>query len=517
MQDNTVAVTQALLQIMGKRVDTATLEDVLVSAPTYPSLASVYDALETLGVTSEALEADPQRFSELSIPHLAHLKNNSVALVKRVDRAEVSFDDGSGKLQNVPLERYLRMWTGIVLVPTGIKESAYVPPSGSPRFSAVIVGASVLSLMALFCILEWPRNALFLISPLLCKLAGLTVCWFLFLEDQGFDSPASRFCRRGAKVSCKSVLSSAAAMFGPLSMVDIGVGYFAGGLLALLLAPLAAGGESAVGFALKWANLLVLPYTVFSIGYQGLRLRQWCPLCLFVQLVLWLEAVALLAVPIWTRPTLSSGALAVMTLIPLPLLTWLLLKPILQNSLKLRGIRIRHERLVRHPAVIRALIMEEEEVSLSAVPMQIVFGGGATRETVTIYTDLSCFHCATRHRELEKVIERRSNPLRIVVRLLGPMEEDPRALSVLNRIAELLAGNRTDAAHSLLSRWFSGKMKDAETSASALSPQAEEILRLHREMDKNPPFHLVPAIFFAGRPWPEHLPLSSLIYLENEE
>ena len=70
-------------------------------------------------------------------------------------------------------------------------------------------------------------------------------------------------------------------------MAEIGLIYFSGCLLAML--PAAIGNTSPNLFIIALLNLFTLPYTLFSIIYQGFIIRSWCLLCLSVMAIFWIE------------------------------------------------------------------------------------------------------------------------------------------------------------------------------------------------------------------------------------
>src|SRR6202000_2271777 len=88
------------------------------------------------------------------------------------------------------------------------------------------------------------------------------------------------------------VLQSKASHIGGISWSAIGFTYFTGSLLFQLF----AGMINPVALSLlAWINLAALPYVLFSVFYQWRVARQWCVLCLSVQVLLVLQFVTALA------------------------------------------------------------------------------------------------------------------------------------------------------------------------------------------------------------------------------
>lgn len=123
---------------------------------------------------------------------------------------------------------------------------------------------------------------------LLLKVTGLLASFVLVLGT--LDAPVfKRFCPRNPIFDCKRVIDSPAGMvFGLVHTADLGVLYFAGTLLVLLISAFSPGFYY-LALYLGLLNLLTLPYTIFSVAYQVFRMKRGCALCLIVQAVFWLE------------------------------------------------------------------------------------------------------------------------------------------------------------------------------------------------------------------------------------
>jgi hypothetical protein len=74
--------------------------------------------------------------------------------------------------------------------------------------------------------------------------------------------------------------SEAAKLWGIFGWSEIGLGYFAANVIILLFLP------HLITYSVI-INILTLPFTVWSVWYQKVKARQWCSLCLIVQILLW--------------------------------------------------------------------------------------------------------------------------------------------------------------------------------------------------------------------------------------
>jgi uncharacterized membrane protein len=198
----------------------------------------------------------------------------------------------------------------------------------------VLAGVTVLLLTT--CILCWLKggNQRMAIPIILYKTMGLAASIFLVLGELGhkiFD----RVCIHGDHLDCYAVMNSPAAkLMGRIPMADLGVLYFSGGIILI--------GFSVVNpyffdqiFLLSILNLLTLPYTFFSVTYQGFIIKKWCPLCLIVQLTFWLEFFYFFSFLTAGVPRFRvEDFLPLVWSFGLPTLLWLLFRPILKKSIQ---------------------------------------------------------------------------------------------------------------------------------------------------------------------------------------
>jgi len=123
---------------------------------------------------------------------------------------------------------------------------------------------------------------------LLLKVVGLIASWVLLLGTLRVPF-FKRFCPISPYFDCRRVIDSPAGkIFGVIHTADLGVLYFGGSLLVLMFTAFSPDFYFHV-VLLGGLNLLTLPYTLFSVLYQAVKVRKWCALCLIVQAVFWME------------------------------------------------------------------------------------------------------------------------------------------------------------------------------------------------------------------------------------
>jgi len=169
---------------------------------------------------------------------------------------------------------------------------------------------------------------------LLLKVVGLLASFVLVLGT--VDAPVfRRFCPRNPWFDCKRVIDSPAGMvLGLVHTADLGVLYFSGTLLVLLISAFTPGFYYQALY-LGLFNLFTLPYTLFSVAYQAFRMRRGCALCLIVQAVFWLEFWQFYPFVFGTRMAFAFDLSALHPLIiglGLPAALWPLLRHLLEKA-----------------------------------------------------------------------------------------------------------------------------------------------------------------------------------------
>ncbi|MCK4835769.1 MAG: vitamin K epoxide reductase family protein [Candidatus Aminicenantes bacterium] len=198
----------------------------------------------------------------------------------------------------------------------------------------VLAGFCVLFLATI--ILYWIKGDNYRLSIILLmfKIIGLGTSILLVLGELGHPI-FKKICIKGEKIDCYAVMESPAAkVLGLIPMADLGVLYFSGGIILIAFSGVNSQFFKQI-FLLALLNLMTLPYTLFSVGYQALAVKKWCELCLIVQLTFWLEFLQF-------YKFLSAGfpGFTIEDFFPftwsfgLPLLVWLVFRPALQKSIR---------------------------------------------------------------------------------------------------------------------------------------------------------------------------------------
>ena len=171
---------------------------------------------------------------------------------------------------------------------------------------------------------------------------------------------------------------------------------------------------------LSLINLTALPFILFSVFYQAAIIRQWCKLCIAVQLILLLEfitgniteTISLSDFTAWT--SVLPGFL-------LPLSLWMMIRQSILNSGRFEDIRIKYERIKNNPHAFKARLSREKAVALpDDIPYAVSFGPAEAAVTVTMVSHPQCSMCALTHQYLHELTEQFPETLRYLVLFYCP-------------------------------------------------------------------------------------------------
>lgn len=519
--DNTSDILYKLLRNLNAKVTRETVRETMLQHPDFPSLLAMSEVLSCWNIDNAALQLNTvEQLREIPLPFVAQLKKKGgwYVLVDQVNEQYIRYTDSElGPLTLSPQE-FEKRWTGIVLLAeTDVQsgeadyQSKRIREQLANWRGGFILGAAII-LIAIALITKGQNYSATEWLLFFTKTCGLLIAGMLTAKQLGAKNGLTdRVCRINDKTSCENVLNSPGAkLWGWLNWSDLGLLYFAGGLVTLIF----AGSQPGV---LPLLNNIALPamlYVGYSVYYQAYRIRQWCTLCLAVQLVLIVEG--LFALTHFTTPAVSIGPyLALLFGFLLPSFAWVIAKPLLTN--RIQGRRDHEELLAlkRDPAIFKALLLQQPKAPPIIADLQAIVSGEFDAGCkITIVTDPYCNSCSKAHRELEQ-LALNDQDVSITTIFSTSSNSSPATKVATHLLA--LAGQGTLAAEALAD-WYGQKNKDYDDWASRF-PSTTHPLDLvavcedHRKWCSDANIMVTPTIYINGYQMPENYKLESLPWL----
>lgn len=265
MRNEMIAPLHQWLKDLSVAVPASYLQHKLYSHPEYPSLASITDLLDDLGIENGAYVVNKHDWDDLPLPFLAHLNGQQAKLVivRKGDKAALG---EGGKLQD---------WHGIGVFaekPVNWKNEEvdhYVQQQQKKNRFRIL---SITLLLISSVLVLYPSFHATSLLLLLSGFAGLALSVMIVQKELGFRNVVTeKLCSLQGDEGCDAVISSKGSKIGgSFNWSDAGIIYFASYILLLLSNhPL-----------LPVFSAMAIPFIFFSLYYQGKVIGKWCTLCL---------------------------------------------------------------------------------------------------------------------------------------------------------------------------------------------------------------------------------------------
>jgi len=495
------------------------------------SLLAVQDILDSYGIESAGVRLGNYQYRDFETPFVSvlqreHWPHPALTVVKEVNEDQVSFWDPEHKrMERVSAFDFSKMDKGIVLLldDSGKRQEVdYEKNKKTERRQhnlkkAAFYGSGILLSLALFNILNTSSEAIWLAAIfLITSSAGLLLSSLLIWHEvDAFHPFLKEVCGGfGKKSDCNAVLSSSGASFLGLSWSSWGFAYFASFFVSQFFFMFQPSGL----YLLAYASILVSPYIAYSIYYQARIARQWCPLCLFVQATLLVNALA--SVYFLSESPLDYGSLNGFALIPLGFLFlgFLLLAhqavPVLKDSKKSQDLERQWRRLRYNPDIFQALLEKSTKITAPVDGLGIVIGNPDAKMEIVKVCNPYCGPCSKAHPELEAVLAQNPNvKLRIIFTGTGKAD-DIRTKPV----AHLLAVQQTlgtEKVREALDDWYLAEEKNYETFSKMYPMNVElelqtEKIEAMREWCDLMKIRATPTIFIKGSELPDGYQIAEL-------
>lgn len=517
-----LGAAEQYLQLIGAKISTTSIKNSLLENPYYPSLYSLSAVCNRFALPNQAFKVPAQSLDELEAPFLAYYNDpeNDFVVVSQITDNSVQFITGRSKKVVVTKEQFLSNYREIVFVAEPNEKSGerdYTSKIENEKQIAkkkfAITFASAVTVLLLFATSFYSSNshlASFLILFIVKVLGlGATVLLLTYEIDKSNEIVKS-ICSAGKQNGCDAVLNSKASKIFGMSWSEIGFYYFAATTLFLWYPGIVPAIKTSW---LMFGTALASPYIIFSVYFQWVKVKQWCPLCLTVQAALLLEVVwsayNFLTTGRLTYDWINPLAVVLVALsISLPFIGWSLLKPIISSFKKAPEYEAAFKRLLYNPDTFDALLQQQENAAEGWQNLGIMLGNPAAANTILKVCNPFCGPCAKAHPILEEIIARNPNyNLRIIFTARNE-ESDSRAAVTKHLLA---VAERGDASQTLkaVDDWYGAERKDYKTFA-AKYPMNGELKRQGDKIEamdkwcKESMVSFTPTIFINGKRLPEN-------------
>jgi uncharacterized membrane protein len=412
-EDNTVSVIQKTINHFGIAVTNSSVKEELKSHPNYPSFKSICDSFKEWKVEHYPLKYQPEELKELTAPYIAHFNIGSgrLAFVSDIKNGLVFYYESLNIKKKTELEEFYKKCSGAVILLNPNENSGernYLMKRQDELISKSVLPVTIFTLllfMTTMVINSFSSGEILIqLRPgllFLTKTIGIGLSLLLILHEYEVRlSLTEKLCHLNKATNCNTVLNDKASkIFGWFGWADAGFIYFTGCLLFLL------SDSFAVNYSfLAILSALSLPYPVFSIYYQWLVLKKWCPMCIGVQFILVVEFILLM--PVFTNLNLSFSDLSNLLLTFLVTgIVYTLIVMYIRERISGESNYYKYLGFKKNPEVLRSLLLNQKHYDIPVTETSLVFGSRASSIRVTAFLSLQCSHCARAFEKIKVILK----------------------------------------------------------------------------------------------------------------
>jgi uncharacterized membrane protein len=520
-EDNITTIIYRAFKYHGIGATLGTVSEYIGSHPDFPSLKSIIDFFNETHVQNYALKFDERDIENFDHPFIAHLKEagGKVIFVYSVNDGHVVYADTLKGKKIMPKPVFLEKWDGVVIVlepdelsgEVGYKEKRKAEITDKALLPTVIllfVFAMLYGIIGNKFISPPPENVD--LALIFAHFVGLAFSILLMRQELDLKTRfTDKLCHIAANADCDAVTNSKASkIFGPITWADAGVAYFTGGLVFLFLVPL----NNTIDL-LMLVSIAALPYPVFSILYQWLKIKKWCPFCLSVQFVIIVEAV--LAFGVLNIDTISTKTVFPVFLIFLAVFLFVLLTKFLYLSEKeKRHAKLELLKIKRDPDVFLHKLRKGERIGIPDDKNALIFGDNRSNVSVTVFLSFHCSACAKRFGSILELIEKN---YKIKLQIVLSPGKDENTISLMKTIFKMKISGQNREILEKLDIWYkterSKRHELLETDQdNGIIEGFEEMVEYNSMLFRTEKIVGVPSVYINGYPLPNNYTLEDINY-----
>lgn len=500
----------SFLKALHVKYTSAYAEKLYEEHPHKYNLYGLSKMLEEYGIANTGVRINDKNIRSLETPFIAHIGNDFV-VVNKVTNKQVSYH-WRDKQINVTEEQFRNLWSGVVLI-AETDENSIEPDYQQHRRkfflnlfqNLLLAGIPLIALLWIYCKqgFQIANAVLFLLYVIGALTSLLLVQKQIYTHGQYADKICSLFKQK----DCNNVLESdAAKVFGWISWSEIGLGYFLSNLLLMAGCP-------ALMPYLTIINILVLPYTIWSVWYQYRIVKQWCMLCLVVQGILWLAVLTafiggLIQLPNFNVVDICKVGMVYIfpTLLINKVSSWLATQKKTTHTVQeLNSLKTTEE-------VFKALLEKQPYHPIGRADSGILFGNPDASLRISILTNPHCEPCAKMHTRVEKLLQKAGDKLCIQY-IFSAFNDD---LLKSNRFLIAAYQNESrEKAEEIYHQWYDKEKYHADAFMRSLgyditSESVTEELKRHNEWKETNKLSATPTILVNGYLLPEHYQIEDM-------
>ena len=270
------------------------IQEALMAHPLYPTLSSISDTFDLLGIEHLIAKISLDDIKRLGIPILSSLTRNEPILIIKITDNYVYFRDIRYRLKKFDKQSFLKSWLGVSILIQNVdklKENNTIAKDIRTRIENIFTITTLIVLMIgiiIICSISWRLDEWLTISKkillLFNNIIGVVICALLYMnKNHSSSNLLNKLCAKGKYTDCNKVVNSIEGK-SILSnyIVEIAAGYFTCAVVWLIFSSSSAHWE----FPLSVFFIASIPIIFLSLYLQLFYVKKICVLCCTVLLCL---------------------------------------------------------------------------------------------------------------------------------------------------------------------------------------------------------------------------------------
>jgi Vitamin K epoxide reductase family/Thioredoxin/Peptidase C39 family len=372
------------------------------------NLLGISKMLSDYGIENVGVRIDRDKLenlNKLEAPFVVQVEGD-FGVVYKIAKSKVYYLWKSQKMV-LGIDEFCNSWSGVALFAESSTTS--IEPEYSKHFKSDFLKSIEKNVLFLFLGIilfatiyrhqTYQNLGMMLLIGL--SLIGMFAGYLLVQKQLHVHSSYSdKICSLFKKSDCNDILdSNASKLLGVIGWSEIGLSYFTSTLILLSFFPNFL-------FYFLLINICVLPYSFWSVWYQKFKAKQWCPLCLMVQILFWSFFLVGLFFNFMKFPDFNTlDIILAVSIYVVPLIFANLFVSTTGDAQRLKSITYEINCLKTDKDVFDAILRKQAYYPVGKETSHILFGNREAEVVVTILTNPHCSPCASFHEKVDKLLD----------------------------------------------------------------------------------------------------------------
>ena len=385
------------------------------SHPNYPSLLSISDTLNFFKINNLVFQLEIDKISSLPNDFIALLDEptkNKSQLYHIAKNGELYDIYKKNNVHAINSEELKRRWKNLVLLVENNDEILFKKTRSIGKKIKVLLITLLLILSFLILLNFSLYDLAFFIIVFLGVLFSIITHRELFRIKSDF---VENLCEINPNTNCSNIFNSEKwKIFKIAKFNDLSLVFFFSQLVFFLFSLINY--KNIFNFySLQIVNLyLLIPITILSAYYQKVVEKKWCPICLALIVIIYIEAILLFIIKDFSFLINLQSIIIFCFIFTFISIAWYSLKEQLMDLKFLRESHLKSNRFARNYEIFKnSLIMQDKLTTLPLKP--ILLGNVKAKDSIVIITNPFCGHCGDLHLIVNKILNDYKNDINIKI------------------------------------------------------------------------------------------------------